>query len=284
MMPTDVEALGSAEKNSRRDHLRVSGQDLASMLGQRRWIRRFRPFPHVIAYDVFTPAVYRRLAETFVELLQEAADQPYMERHDIHGRTVDQELAPRYEPLLTRPFHDILAEVIGIHATGHVAVGMHHHRLGGENGFPHNDLNPGWFLSEPSSSQLAYAGPRIDYTTGQVLDGVTGGTAVETVRAASVLFYLANPPGEKGDGGATGLYRTAKDDIEDPVAIVPPLNNSMLMFECTPTSYHGFIGNRRNPRNSIIMWLHRPKDEVIERWGEGAVVPYGLVPRRKASR
>jgi hypothetical protein len=45
-----------------------------------------------------------------------------------------------------------------------------------------------------------------------------------------------------------------------------------MMFECRPNSYHGFISNKRGARNSMIMWLHRPKQDVIDRWGEDAIV------------
>jgi hypothetical protein len=31
------------------------------------------------------------------------------------------------------------------------------------------------------------------------------------------------------------------------------------------------------------MWLHRPKQDVLDRWGESAIVPYGRTPKRKAA-
>jgi hypothetical protein len=262
----------------------ASSQPIRDILAQRRWLQRTHPFPHVIAYDVFRPAIYRRLEEAFLELLEQTGGRPYMKAHDIYGRTVNQNIAQRLDPLLTRPWHDLLARILRINSTGHVAVGIHHHQVGSQHGFPHNDLNPGWFLTSPLPDDLAIAGSDIEYTTGTVLDETTESEPIETIRAASVLFYLANRKWEIGDGGGTGLYRSGKDDIERPVAMVPPLNNSMLMFECTPVSYHGFISNHRNPRNSIVMWLHRPKQEVVERWGERAIVPYGRVPRQKAGR
>jgi hypothetical protein len=45
-----------------------------------------------------------------------------------------------------------------------------------------------------------------------------------------------------------------------------------LIFECTPVSYHRFCSNRRHPRNSVIMWLHRPWQDAVRRWGEEAIV------------
>ena len=35
-------------------------------------------------------------------------------------------------------------------------------------------------------------------------------SARETIRAVSVLFYLANPEWEPGDGGETALFRTLR--------------------------------------------------------------------------
>ena len=35
-----------------------------------------------------------------------------------------------------------------------------------------------------------------------------------------------------------------------------PRDNSMVMFECSPLSYHAFMATRR-VRNSLILWLHR---------------------------
>jgi hypothetical protein len=262
----------------------ASSPPLEEVLGQRRWIQRTHPFCHIIAYDVFTPSVYSRLEDSFLELLEESAGRPYLTAHDIHGQTLGDRIASRFDPLLTRPWHDLLAKILKINATGHVAAGMHHHEVGSHNGFPHNDLNSGWFLGNPAPGQIVLSGSEIDYTTGAVKNETTDLRPVETIRAASILFYLANPPWEVGDGGATGLYRSAADDIEHPVAVAPPLNNSLLIFECTPASYHGFIGNRRSPRNSIVMWFHRPKQEVLDRWGEGAIVPYGRIPKRKEAR
>jgi len=256
---------------------------LARTLNSRRWIRRYQPFPHVIAYDVFRPAVYHQLETNFRTLLADTGGRPYLTAHGIDGRTVGEEIADQLHPLLTRGWHDLLARVAGIRATGHIAVGMHHHRPGSKNGFAHNDLNPGWFLGEPPPGGLALCGPGIDYTSGRLL-GEVDRTPLETVRGAALLFYLANPPWRPGDGGSTGLYRAAGADIRRPVAVVPPLNNSMLLFACTPRSFHGFISNRRTPRNSIVMWLHRTKDEAVAQWGEAVIVPYGRRRRPDATR
>ena len=98
------------------------------------------------------------------------------------------------------------------------------------------------------------------------------GPAYERVRAVALLFYVGNDPWRPGDGGGTGLYETANQPVDAPSVAVPPRNNTMLAFECTPTSYHSFISNQRSCRTSMIQWLHRGREEAITRWGENSLV------------
>jgi hypothetical protein len=256
--------------------------ELAPQLNSRRWLRRDSPFPHWVAYDVFAAPVYDRLERAFRAALDDAAGRPYLEAHDIAGRTVTSAIAPTLEPVTGRPFHDLLAGVLGLAATGHVACGLHHHEVGSSHGFAHNDLNPGWFARPAGAGEVVFSDEGVEYSTGTPRhDDVA---PLETVRAASLLYYLANPPWTPGDGGVTGLYRSEDDDIENPVASVPPINNSLLLFECRPDSFHGFVSNRRLPRNSIVMWLHRTKADLAARWGSDAIVPYGVVPPKRRTR
>jgi len=256
---------------------------LAAVLENRRWLRRTAPFTHVIVRDVFTLSVYRRLLAGFEDLLATVLGRAYLENHDIHGTTLTPDWVEGFAPLLSRGWHDLLAGVFGVQATGHVLCGIHHHLVGSASGFPHNDLNSGWFANEPSPGSIELSAPyQVDYVTGERL--VETAEPKETVRAVAAIYYLGNPKWSPGDGGTTGLYKGPADAVDRPLLEIPPCNNSLFAFECTPKSYHGFISNRRHPRNSIIMWLHRPKSEVIARWGEHAIVPYGLRPKAKGKR
>lgn len=250
---------------------------LRHYLLSRRWLRRSWPFPHIVAYDVFVPPVYAALVARLRQALSGLGGASYLDAHDIFGMTVSPETAAGFEPLTLRAWHDFLADLTGVRATGHVALGVHHHRLGSADGFPHNDLNLGWFAADPAVGAIELSRPDVvEYTTG--IARTPGIIPRETVRAVAALFYLDNGPWRPGDGGVTALYTGGTDAAREPSLIVPPVDNSLLVFECTPTSWHGFISNRRRPRNSIIMWLHRPKSEILMRWGAGAIVPYGRRP------
>jgi hypothetical protein len=172
---------------------------------------------------------------------------------------------------VSREWHDMLARLLGIEATGDINGGFHHHLPGSGSGRPHNDLNPGWFVDSPRTDGINVSNyEKCDYNSGQIYK--PGLKARETVRAAALLFYLNNPSWRQGDGGETGLYLDAGQAVDQPSEAPPPVDNSLLLFECTPHSYHAFLQNHRNPRNSLIMWLHRTKAEVERRWGGGSIV------------
>jgi hypothetical protein len=50
------------------------------------------------------------------------------------------------------------------------------------------------------------------------------------------------------------------------------MNNTMLLFECSPYSLHSFISNQRNPRSNIAMWLHRTGPDTAAKWGEDTII------------
>jgi 2-oxoglutarate-Fe(II)-dependent oxygenase superfamily protein len=244
---------------------------LETVLANRRWVRRSRPFPHVVAGNVFVDAFY---AELDAEFRRVRNDHPEafarnMAGYDASGSELRHHADGPLGIFASRPWHDLLARLMGVSATGDVSGSLHHHEPGGAGGWPHNDLNPGWFADPapgPDAVRLA-ATSGVNYHTGARPDGVA---AHETIRAVSVLFYLANPEWQPGDGGETGLYAT--QGAAGPAAAVPPVNNSLVLFECTPYSWHGFISNRRTERNCVVMWLHRERDEVVDRWGAPSIV------------
>ena len=252
---------------------------LADLLDRHYWVRRESPFPHVVARDVFRPGPYRAMADAFrATLALGFDDRPgtarfgrSMRGYDAYGLTFGPDLAGPFRVFTSRPWHDLLEAVTGVTATGDINCGLHHHRPGSANGRVHNDLNPGWFADYPSPDGIRTTRHDLcSYTSGEAHR--PGVIPRETMRAVAMLLYLNNPPWSPGDGGETGLYAAASDPVDRPAAVVPPINNSMLIFECTPHSYHTFLGNRAGERNCVIMWLHRCKDEAVRRWGDGSIV------------
>jgi hypothetical protein len=241
------------------------------LLAHRRWVRRSLPFPHVVATNVFTDDTYAELTADFGRIMgagaiAHATTPGYEAKSARLAEHVDGPLGV----FLSRAWHDLVAGVVGVRtATGDVSGALHHHAPGGAAGWPHNDLNPGWFAGPPPAPDEIRVEnvDGVDYHRGSADDA----SARETMRAVSVLFYLANPEWSAGDGGETGLFASAEAGSRGDGAFVPPVNNSLVLFECTPYSWHAYAGASRHIRNCLVMWLHRPKPEVVERWGEAAI-------------
>ncbi len=244
---------------------------LEELLANRRWVRRARPFPHVVASNVFVADFATELDAEFARIEREhpEAFRRNMTGYDASGADLGHYRDGPLAVFLSREWHDLIAGVTGVTATGDVSASVHHHDPHSAGGWPHNDLNPGWYAEPaPAAGQIRLAGTDgVDYHHGTRAPGVS---ARETIRAVSVLFYLGNPAWAPGDGGETGLYDSPHST--GPSAAVPPVNNSLVLFECTPFSWHGYLGNRAKPRNSVVMWLHRPKADVVARWGEPSIV------------
>lgn len=241
--------------------------DLRALIANRRWRRVTYPFPHVIAEEVFVPDFYARLEAQIVGLLGQFTRN--MPDYDASGYIVTSADAGPLSVFHSRPWHDFIADVMGVQATGDVNIALHHHEVGSSHGTPHNDLNPGWFTEEGRPDGISMADPaRCGYWHG---DGAVG-PAYQRVRAVAVLVFVGNERWLPGDGGETGLYEFPDQPVDQPSLAVPPRNNALLAFECTPTSFHSFITNRRTCRTSLIQWLHRTREETIERWGEGSIV------------
>lgn len=252
---------------------------VAKVLQNRRWQCCIRPFVHYLARDVFIPQFYAELDAAFGEMMNRGLSENHhparfsrnIRNYDAYSMLFDRDMPEPFRLFTSTEWHDVLAQLADIPATGDVTGGFHHHRRGSRNGQIHNDLNPGWFVDcqEPGGVNLS-RNDLCDYSTGQVHG--TGYHVHESVRALAVLFYLHNPSWREGDGGETGLYSNHSQSVDSPTKAVAPENNTLFIFECTPRSYHSFIENRNAPRNSIIMWLHRPKSDVIQRWGTNAIV------------
>ena len=248
---------------------------LETQLERRRWTQCDVPFPHLVARDVFRPQVYEELEREFLDWLRQGQEASAFSRnmpgYDALGRSFDRDSLGAFALFFSREWHDMIANLVGIEVAGYLSGGLHHHAVGSANGEVHNDLNPGWFGRKATGRELVIASPdECSYMTGERARADV--EPVELMRAVAVLFYLANPPWSPGDGGATGLYRHRDDDVNQPAAVVPPHSNSLLVFECTPYSFHGFLSNRRSERNCLVMWLHREKRQVVERWGEAPIV------------
>jgi len=252
---------------------------VAALLQHRQWMRFTDPFPHIYAADVFRPDVHFAIEKGMNEVLARGLSETpatgrlsrSMPGYDAYGcGGFGNDMPAALQFFFSRPWHDLLAGACGVLSTGHIQGGLHHHRVGSASGQVHNDFVPGWFADQPRDDGLIPGRAELcDYKTGRRLaDGVQ---TRRVVRAASMIYFAGNGTWSAGDGGSTGLYRRGADPIDAPAVEIPPVNNSLLLFEITPFSFHTFISNVGRERNSVILFLHADLDAAVARWGENRI-------------
>lgn len=243
--------------------------ELGLKLGLSPWLRSTRPFSHARSTQVFTPDFYDELVSALRDFRSAGLFTRGIPGYDVTAMALTRGNAGPFSVFMSRPWHDLIARILDVPATGEVNISLHHHAVGSASGSLHNDLNPGWFPPRLDMSKITVHDPNVcDYRTGVTPDGTE---AVERVRAVAVIYHLANPP-VPAVGGDCGLYELQSDPLDRPAVLAPPANNSLIAFECTPFSYHSFLTNQSCERNSLVMWLHRSREDAVDRFGEASIV------------
>lgn len=245
---------------------------LTDLLKNRRWEKHSFPFPYVYAQDVFEQHLYTRLEYEYNNILSRGlSDKPAwgvfsrnMGEYDAYGAGFDK-TSTALATFMSPEWHDMMASIFGIRGTGYINVGLHHHLVGSKNGFIHNDFNPVWFAVSGEGRIRTPNHALCSYKNG--FGPLKAHEKIQVVRGVVMLYYIANGEWYPGDGGETGFFRGYDAKITEPVRTIPPYDNSIVMYECTPKSFHSFLSNKKKPRNCVIMWIHRPIEEAIELYG-----------------
>ena len=241
------------------------------MLENRAWTKRAWPFLYLHARSVFKEKFFKEMVDQYSSLLAQIDGSPFgvfkrtIPGYDAYGTGFDESLSGPLRVFVTLAWHKMIANLFGVLATNHVNIGAHHHRPGSASGWVHNDFNSVWFPKR-AGGELAFPQHKIcGYRDGS--GSLPDSEKTEVVRAVAMIFYLCNDGWIEGEGGETGLYLSPDDDVLDPCVRIPPEDNSLVLFECTPSSYHTYLCSPRRARNSVIMWLHCSKSDAIAKWG-----------------
>jgi hypothetical protein len=251
--------------------------DLVASLTGSPWIRYTRPFPWVHGRDVFTAAAVDDLRTGLAELRSRGlstVDDPArlsrnMANSDAYSWNLPVDVGPPFDAFCSASWHALIGALFGVETTGDVNVAVHLHQPHSANGSIHRDLGEGWFSDQPRPDGANLMDlRRCSYTSCRAAPGVT---VRRTARAVTMIYYLGNSDWTPSDGGCTGLYQHRDDNLAGPTARVEPGDNSLLIFENTPQSWHSYLGNAGKERTSVILWLHRTVEDAERRWGNGIV-------------
>jgi hypothetical protein len=237
------------------------------------WCVYQRPFRHIRAERVFRTDVYQSLEGAFLSLMSakeiNADGEPgFGQRagYDALILGLRQNLASHFVPLFERRWIDFLAGLVDLPALPQIDGALHHIPVNSRSGWIHNDFCSGWFDAKGTGNTVFPDRTECDYFTGTPKS--PDAQPQEFIRAATMIFYLQNDGWKDGCGGETGLYACSRAGLGEMCAVAPA-NNSLLLFECSPHSYHSLIANPGSQRNSIILWLHSSVENAQSRWGRG---------------
>lgn len=250
---------------------------LVDVIANRSWLHRSSPFHHVVARNLFQPDFYDLLAAQLQEILARGLSEvPARKRfsrsipgYDAYGFGFPSSTTGALSVFVSTAWRDMMCRLFGVPATPYIFAGAHHHLVGSRRGWIHNDLNPVWFPRQ-SAGEIQTPDPELcSYRTGAGC--LHESEKVVVVRGAVAIFFLLNDGWRSGDGGEVGLFTSALQSVSQPCTSWPPVNNGLIAFECTPDSFHSFLSNTRLPRTSLIMWIHRPMDEAVSKFGKKAL-------------
>jgi hypothetical protein len=185
-------------------------------------------------------------------------------KYDALMLGMNDRLAPEFDPFFSLDWLQTLARLTSIPEIRRIDGGLHSNPKGSRSGWIHTDFCSGWFDQSSTQPGLLPRRNMVDYFTGK--PKCNGAKPVEYVRAVTMIYYLCNDGWKPGDGGETGLYASSHAAALTAFDDVPPINNSALVFRCSPHSYHRFIGNPGRTRNSIILWLHSTVEGAESTW------------------
>lgn len=241
------------------------------------WTEYRHPFAHIHATDVFPLETYERLSEGFASVVEHtftgAANVPKMTKtnpnYDALVLGMSAPFCDHFAPIFTCESKDVVAQLFNLPLTTRVDGALHHVPRGSRSGWLHTDLCSGWFPCAPQpdvDQELVFPDrSQCDYFSGA--SRKQGVQVEEYVRAASMIYYLNNDGWVEGDGGETELYSTSRSNI-GPRKTIVPRNNTLILFECTPHSFHRLLANPGRQRNSIVVWFHTTLEFAQSRWGE----------------
>ena len=225
------------------------------------------PFPHIIADNFFKKDFYDSLCALLNGKLNEGLEESRnnkkfsrFDRYDAYSWNPDPRGGMPMALFNSPEWEKYITDFFGIKPSHDLDTCFHHHLAGSQDGWAHNDFNVCSFKEDrlpngmnPWHHQCVYADDTLDRQP----------ETRKAMRAIALLFYLNNDPAWRdGDGGETGVY--ASYDTGKLLKKIAPINNRLFAFRISPSSFHGFLSNKKKARNTINQWFHREPMSALQ--------------------
>lgn len=222
------------------------------------------PFRHIVIDNLLPRAVYEALEGDFNRILalgiSEERTRGQFNRfdlYDLYSYVPKPTLELPYGCFFSETYFQMLESALARTFTRDTFATFHHHTPNPEDNYIHNDYVYEYCADEPLPNGI---NPWF-YQCDKHRPSANGRPVV---RAATSIFYLANG-WQPGAGGETGIFKT-----KDPASLVrsvAPVNNRLLAFDITPTSFHNYMKCSMPARNSLAQWYFASEGDALARFG-----------------
>lgn len=234
------------------------------------------PFPHMVIDDYLPDDQYsafcqklHQLKEKGISSTRDSEKLSKMMGYDCYYWLFPKDISGPLSHFSQKKFIDFVATKLDLELTPEITVQFNHHPVNSRNGTWHTD----YVHCFHTEDELNEAGARPWYYGCDYLGGTRFCSGSDTkiltrVRAASFLYYLDSDDWQVGDGGETGLglHGPFSENVELYKGIAPR-SNRLLIFECSPQSFHRMLSNTRIDRSIVIGWLHSTVEYAENRHG-----------------
>lgn len=222
------------------------------------------PFRHVVIDNLLPQEVYESLERDFTRILSRGLSEERtrekfnrFDLYDLYSYTPKPTLNTPYGCFFSETYFQMLESALARTFTRDTFATFHHHTPNPADNYIHNDYVYEYFADDPLANGI---NPWF-YQCDKHHPSKEGRPAV---RAATSIFYLAND-WRQGLGGDTGIFKD-----KDPASLVrsvAPVNNRLLAFDITPTSFHNYMKCSMPMRNSLAQWYFASERDVLARFG-----------------
>jgi hypothetical protein len=240
------------------------------------------PFPHILVDDYLDPELYRALAETFPECGPNTGPTGYTMFWGDSDYDALIASNPAWRSLFER-FHD--QAFIDSAIAQFAETFAHESTVDLSNAYyvPHQESRAEKERSALGDNGLA---PDALWVRVDIMQGRVGYCRVPHLdhrrRAISMLIYMCDAEEAGLEGGELVLHEADGTAVKT----IVPRHNRMVMFPCTPTSFHSVptILAQRAPRNfiqvtvssSVDLWKRAPRSASAGLWSRLRSTVHGL--------
>jgi hypothetical protein len=225
------------------------------------------PFLHAVADNFFAPEIYDSLKEEFNRVLKKglsenySSDKFYRFSHYDAYCYIPHQQSPQ-DPFGVRSFFysakwkEFVSNIFSRNdLSNDVLLEYHYHKPFGNAGEIHSDNEAVNFpiICEKSKEFINLFDSNMRSFDNSV--NYRGSCSEKTIlrkRSIVAILYL-NDYWKEGDGGETALY---EDPNKDPVSLIKPKGNSILLFEISENSWHRSLQLNNRDRKTICFWFH----------------------------